>query len=88
MLQDRNEAKVVQDIARLIVPSAQSFAIRGAKHLRYSIESVNEGWNNCMPLTGTRPQPDYSVGFKREAFTKVQLEKLAPFIGDFIVGDQ
>jgi hypothetical protein len=41
-----------------------------------------------MPLTGTRPQPDYSVGFKREAFTKVQLEKLAPFIGDFIVGDQ
>jgi hypothetical protein len=28
------------------------------------------------------------VGFKREAFTKEQLDKLAPFIGDFITGDQ
>jgi hypothetical protein len=24
-----------------------------------------------MPLTGNRPQPDYSVGFKCEAFTTV-----------------
>jgi hypothetical protein len=28
------------------------------------------------------------VGFKREAFTKDQLNKLSPFIGDFIAGDQ
>ncbi|KAF2871234.1 hypothetical protein BDV95DRAFT_573569 [Massariosphaeria phaeospora] len=92
MLRNRNEAKVFQDISRLIVPSAQSLAIRGkkhgAKHLRHLIESVNEGWNNSVPLTGTRPQPDYSVGFKREAFTEEQREKLAPFIGDFIAGDQ
>lgn len=91
MLRNRNEAKVIQDITRLIVPSAQSLAIRGskygAKHLRYLIESVNEGWNNSVPLTGTRPQPDYSVGFKRDAFTEDQLKKLAPFIGDFISGD-
>lgn len=40
------------------------------------------------PLTGTRPQPDYSVGFKRDAFTDDQLAKLSPFIGDFIAGDQ
>jgi hypothetical protein len=52
------------------------------------IESTNEGWNNSLPLTGTRPQPDFSVGFKREAFTKDQLDKLSPFIGDFIFGDQ
>ncbi|PQE14400.1 phosphatidylserine decarboxylase protein [Rutstroemia sp. NJR-2017a BBW] len=52
------------------------------------IESVNEGWNNAVPLTGTRPQPDYSVGFKREAFTGDQLDKISPFIGDFITGDQ
>ncbi len=40
-----------------------------------------------IPLTGTRTQPAYSVGFQREAFTKEQLEKLSPFIGDFIAGD-
>jgi hypothetical protein len=34
MIQDRNEAKVIQDIARLIVPSAQSLAIHGAKRLK------------------------------------------------------
>ncbi|KAK5550503.1 hypothetical protein LTR46_011499 [Exophiala xenobiotica] len=82
MIQDRNEAKVIQDIARLIVPSAQSLAVRGAKHLRCLIESVNEGWNNSIPVTKTRPQPDYSVGFKRSAFTEDQLQKLQPFVGD------
>lgn len=43
IIQNRNEAKVIQDIARLIVPSAQSLAVRGAKHLKCLIESVNEG---------------------------------------------
>jgi hypothetical protein len=82
MIEDRNEAKVVQDIARLIVPSAQSLTIQGAKHLRCLIESVNEGWNNSIPITKPRPQPDYSVGFKRSAFTGDQLKKLQPFVGD------
>ncbi|WQF90604.1 hypothetical protein CDEST_15618 [Colletotrichum destructivum] len=49
---------------------------------------MNEGWNKSIPLTGTRPQPDYSVGFRREAFTDDQLEKLSPFIGNFLDGDQ
>ncbi|KAL6691895.1 hypothetical protein J3F84DRAFT_403243 [Trichoderma pleuroticola] len=62
-----NEARVIQDIARLL--------------------SVNVGWNNSIPLTGTRPQPDYSVGFQREAFTDDQLNKLSPFIGDFLFDD-
>ncbi|PHH75327.1 hypothetical protein CDD80_2458 [Ophiocordyceps camponoti-rufipedis] len=87
-LRTKNEARVIQDISRLIVPSAETLAIRGAKHLEILIESVNEGWNNSIPLLGPRPQPDYSVGFRREAFTKKQLEKLAPFIGDYIEGDQ
>jgi hypothetical protein len=82
MIQDRNEAKVIQDIARLIVPSVQSLAVRGAKHLRCLVESVNEGWNNSIPVTKPRPQPDYSVGFKRSAFTDDQLQKLQPFVGD------
>ncbi|OAA47106.1 hypothetical protein NOR_02742 [Metarhizium rileyi] len=33
-------------------------------------------------------QPDYSLGFRREAFSDLQLAKLSPFIGDFISGDQ
>ncbi|KAH8749543.1 hypothetical protein F5883DRAFT_608964 [Diaporthe sp. PMI_573] len=60
----------------------------GAKRLDILTESVNEGWNNSIPFTGTRPQPDYSVGFRREAFTEEQITKLSPFIGDFITGDQ
>ncbi|KAI0425654.1 hypothetical protein F5Y09DRAFT_334779 [Xylaria sp. FL1042] len=75
-IQDRNEARVIRDISLLIVPSAEILATYGAEHLNILIDSTNEGWNNSIPLTGTRPQPDYS------------LDKLAPFIGDFISGDQ
>ncbi|KAL6405710.1 hypothetical protein AUP68_10847 [Ilyonectria robusta] len=78
-LRGKNEARIIQDISRLIVPSAETFALR-ARDLRHLAESVNEGWNNSIPLTGTRPQPDYSVGFKREAFTDHQLAKLSPFL--------
>lgn len=81
-IRDRNEALVVQDISRLIVPSAQNMAIYGSTNLDCLVESVNEGWNNSIPVTKPRPQPDYAVGFKREAFTSTQLKKLQPFIGD------
>ncbi|KAF2005398.1 hypothetical protein P154DRAFT_571121 [Amniculicola lignicola CBS 123094] len=87
-IQDRNETRVIRDISLLITPSAETLATYGADHLNILIESTNEGWNNSLPLTGTRPQPDFSVGFKREAFTKEQLNKLAPFIGNFLSGDQ
>jgi len=86
-IQNRNEARVIQDITRLIVPSAESLATFGAKHLDILAETINEGWNNSIPLTGTRPQPDYSVGFKREAFTEDQLTKLSPLIGNWLSGD-
>ena len=80
-VQDRNEAKIIQDITRLLVPSAESLTTYGATTLQRLTESVNEGWNNSIPLTKTRPQPDYAVGFRREAFTADQLRKLEPFIG-------
>ncbi|KAL2262446.1 hypothetical protein VTK26DRAFT_1295 [Humicola hyalothermophila] len=86
-LENKNEARIIQDISRLIVPSAESLALRNKNYKRL-VESVNEGWNNSIPLTSTRPQPDYSVGFRRDAFTEEQLAKLSPFIGDFIAGDQ
>ncbi|TAQ89491.1 hypothetical protein B7494_g2164 [Chlorociboria aeruginascens] len=78
----RNEAMVVRDISPLICPSAQVLRIYGAKHLKPLNESVNEGWNSAIPFFGPRPQPDYSVGFGRSAFTDYQLEKLEPFVGN------
>lgn len=88
MIRNKNETRVIRDVSPFIVPSAEVLAARGAEPLRILAESVNEGWNNSLPLTGTRPQPDFSVGFKREAFTEEQLDKLAPFIGNFISGAQ
>lgn len=85
-IHSKNEARVIQDITRLIVPSAETLATFGAKHLDILTESVNEGWNNSIPPTGTRSQPDYAVGFAREAFTDDQLAKLSPSIGDFVAG--
>ncbi|TFB06840.1 hypothetical protein CCMA1212_000235 [Trichoderma ghanense] len=86
-VEDRNEQRVLRFITPLIVPSAEELAIRGSTSLKCLVESMNEGWNNSIPLTGIRPQPDYSVGFRREAFTEAQLQKLAPFIGEFLDGD-
>ena len=81
-VRNRNEAIVVQDITRLIVPSAENLAIYGAKHLNYLYETVNEGWTSMAEFEGTLPQPDYSVGFGRSAFTREQLDKLKPFVGE------
>ncbi|KAE8827577.1 hypothetical protein PTNB73_02802 [Pyrenophora teres f. teres] len=63
MIDGRNGAKVIQDISRLLVPSVEALATRNAR-LECLIESVNEGWNNAIPFTDPRPQPDYAVGFK------------------------
>ena len=87
-IQDKNEARVVQDMTRLIVPSAETLATYGATHLDRLIESVNEGWNSAVPVYGPRPQPDYSVGFGRSAFTEDQLQKLEPFVGDILFGSK
>lgn len=79
-IQTRNEAKVIQHISRLIVPSAEHIAIRGSKELGTLIESVNEGWNNSISLTNTRRELDYAVGFRRETFSEEHLKKLQPFV--------
>ncbi|KAH7378852.1 hypothetical protein BKA64DRAFT_559695, partial [Cadophora sp. MPI-SDFR-AT-0126] len=81
-IQDRNETRVIRDISLLMVPSAETLATCGATNLQCLIESTNGGWNNSIPITKTRPQPDYSVGFRREAFTEDQLKRLGPFVGD------
>lgn len=81
-LYGKNEARIIKDLTPLIVPSVEPLATLGAKHLEHMVESVNEGWNSCIPVTRPRPQPDYAVGFARSAFTEDQLTKLQPFIGD------
>ncbi|KFZ17807.1 hypothetical protein V502_04392 [Pseudogymnoascus sp. VKM F-4520 (FW-2644)] len=81
-LQNRNEPKVIQHIAQLIVPSAEILAMLGLRHLQILVESFNQGWNNSIPISRTRPQPDYAVGFSREAFTEDQLKRLHPFVGE------
>ena len=81
---NRNEAKVIQDIGRLIVPSPEELFRRGEKHLKHLIETVDEGWIKSIPLVkGPRPQPDFAVGIKPSAFTSEQLKKLQPAIGDW-----
>lgn len=80
-IEDRNEPMVVQDVSRLLVPSAKNLAIYGDRHLDILIENVNEAWTESIPVEGPRPQPDYSVGFRRSAFTDKQLHKLGPLIG-------
>lgn len=76
----RNEARIVQDIARLIVPSAETLCMLGAEDLSNLIEGVSDGWNTAIPLVGTRPQPDYSVGFARTAFSTHQQSYLSPIL--------
>lgn len=43
--------------------------------------SFYRGWNNSVPLTRMRPQPDLTVGFALCEFTQDQLKRLLPFIG-------
>ena len=80
-IEDRNEARVIQDIARLIVPSAETLATYGDTKVKYLIEGVNETWTNNIAVEGPLPKPDYSVGFRRSAFSDEQLRKLDKLVG-------
>lgn len=82
-LRNANEARIIKDMTFLIVASAEDLADFGASELDILIEKVNSSWLKCLPFAtiGKRPQPDYSVGFGKSAFTQEQLKKLGPFIG-------
>lgn len=81
-LQDKNEARIIQDVARLLVPSAETLATLGDERLASLVESVNEGWNNCIPVTKPRSQPDYAAAFGQSAFSDEQLSKLGHSLSD------
>ncbi|TVY94275.1 hypothetical protein LAWI1_G002062 [Lachnellula willkommii] len=88
-IRGENETKVVRDIAQLIVPPAEILADRGAEHLEILRETTNACWVNSYTFInpsgsrpGPRPQPDFGLGFKRDAFSREQLQKLQIYIGD------
>jgi len=90
-IRGENETKVVRDIAPLIVPSAEILADSGAQHLGILRETVNACWVLSITFIkppgsrpGPRPQPDFGLGFKRDAFSREQIQKLQPFIGDLL----
>jgi hypothetical protein len=65
----------------LFKPSIEDLETFGATHLEHLIDGVNESWIGSIPVEGPKPQPDYSVGFRRSAFTDKQLKKIDPLIG-------
>jgi hypothetical protein len=81
-LKGKNEPRLLQDLSHLLVPSAEALATLGAHHLDGIVESVNEGWNNCFPITKPRPQPDSGFGYGTSSFSDNQLDKLRPTLGD------
>ena len=81
-IQNSNEAKVIQDIARLIVLSVDALATYGATNLDHLVESVQKRWSNAIPFHSPPPHPDYSVGFGKSAFTDEQLNRLKPLVGE------
>ncbi|MCJ1386406.1 hypothetical protein MMC17_009532 [Xylographa soralifera] len=83
-LRGRNEARVINDFARLIVPSAETLATYGDTHLKRLTVGINERWNESIRVTPTLPQPDFGVGFQRSAFTPDQLKRLEPFTGNVL----
>ncbi|KAF2105223.1 hypothetical protein BDV96DRAFT_655827 [Lophiotrema nucula] len=94
-IKGENATKVVRDISQLIVPSAEILADKGAKHLAILRETTNACWTSSIPFlnppgsgsgsrSGPRPQPDFGLGFDRDAFTPEQLQKLQPFLGDLL----
>jgi len=80
-VQDRNEARVIRSITPYIIPSAEDLETLGATHLEHLIEGVNETWIGNIAVEGPLPKPDYSVGFRRSAFTDEQLKKLDKLTG-------
>ncbi|KAK7885056.1 hypothetical protein LTR67_010759 [Exophiala xenobiotica] len=80
-MRDQNEARIIIDFARLLTPSPENLAAFGDTDLGVLIESVNAGWNSCIPITSPRPQPDFAVGFRRSVFSDDQLSKLQPILG-------
>ncbi|KAF2137380.1 uncharacterized protein K452DRAFT_329262 [Aplosporella prunicola CBS 121167] len=81
-LQYGNENRIIRTIGQYIVPLEE--AQYQAPWSDYLIGKTDQRWSDCIPVVSKRPQPDCSVGFKRQAFTRgqfqaLQLQKESPF---------
>ncbi|KAL4745885.1 hypothetical protein BDW72DRAFT_198197 [Aspergillus terricola var. indicus] len=85
MLALKPENAIIRAIGELVVPSVASLdepwddlipLDEGVPLLQHQVDLLDEK-KHYFP----RPQPDYSVGFSSDAFSKEQLLKLEPFLG-------
>ena len=76
MLRDRSKARIVDDISRLLVPSAETLTTFGPTQLKHLVVNINKRWTESIPATDTRPQPDFCIGFSFSAFTDSQVQNL------------
>jgi hypothetical protein len=79
----KNEQKVIRVIGNLITPLAETLAIEGANELRILGETIDDAWNKSEAFLGPIPQPDYAVGYKKDAFSLDQQDTLKQFIGGY-----
>ncbi|PQE06294.1 phosphatidylserine decarboxylase protein [Rutstroemia sp. NJR-2017a BBW] len=78
-----NKSRVIQDVGRLYVPSVQTLGkVYMQQRYLVFVESVNDVWDCCYPLTDPQPQPDYAVGFGRAGLSEARIKKLHPLIKD------
>ena len=79
-IEDKNEARIIQDIARLIVFFAETFVIYEITHLDHLIEEINEIWIYNITMKNSLSKSNYFVEFKRFAFIDEQLKKFDSLI--------
>lgn len=80
-IRGRNEATIIERISHLLVPSPETLALFGNTALDYVVESTNEGWNDCFPITNPRPQPDKAFGLLKSLFSEEHIQKLEYLLG-------
>lgn len=78
-----NAAALTRQIADLLVPSAEAAVDLGYPAFEHLTVSIGETWTHCISFNTFQPQPDFAVGFARDAFTMEQYQKLEQLIGGY-----
>lgn len=81
---EKNEAFVTQYLLPCLVPGPLALTLHNIEKLDFLIELYNDRWDSCLPFMSPVPQPDFAVGFCRQAFTSTQLLNLSKFAGDYV----
>lgn len=75
-LRNRSEARLLVDLHRLLMPSAENLFIQGKKELKDVIDGYNDPWLKTEPIYGPKPQPDHARGLRWSTFSDGQRRKL------------